>query len=203
MSRYPRVEYSATDSRVTIHTVPTALHSSAAVNLQEHINYCIRDVVVQHGTQSLLRLLMGVGDTTYEFTDDQGRGATKSPDSGLKYFRFGGLEELVFVIEVGVSEGYRALKADIMLWLNQFHCRTAILLWFKERQRFRYPRSSDPYSVRDRSAFEAAMTHAQLAHPFGPYCYRDHAWFGVMDTAIIEVFKRNPTSGTITAQKKL
>ncbi|KAK9385161.1 hypothetical protein V1515DRAFT_623650 [Lipomyces mesembrius] len=119
---------------------------------------------------------MGVGDTTYEFTDDQGRGTSKPPDNGFKYVRVRGLK---------------------------FHCRTAILLWFKERQRFRYPRRTDAYSVRDRSAFEAAMKQAQLAHPFGPYCYRDHAWFGVMDTAIIEVFKRSPTSGTITTEKKI
>ncbi|KAK9329185.1 hypothetical protein V1520DRAFT_356226 [Lipomyces starkeyi] len=34
-----RVKYSAIDSRVTIHTAPTALHSSAAVSLQEGIAY--------------------------------------------------------------------------------------------------------------------------------------------------------------------
>ncbi|KAK9319530.1 hypothetical protein V1517DRAFT_266116, partial [Lipomyces orientalis] len=32
--RYPRVEYSAIDSRVIIHTIPTALHGASAVGLE-------------------------------------------------------------------------------------------------------------------------------------------------------------------------
>ncbi|KAK9363111.1 hypothetical protein V1504DRAFT_438007 [Lipomyces starkeyi] len=201
-SMYPRLGYCAIDSRVTIHTALTALHSSAAVSLQDYIRDCLRDVLVRHGRQGVLDLLIPVGDTTYESADDQGRGTSKSPDNGFKYKIVGRCAELIFVIEVGVSEGYRALVADIMLWLNQFHCRTAILLLFKEQQSFRYPRNSDAYSVSDLPAFQAAMEQAESAHPYGPYCFREHAWFGTMDTAIIEVFKRNPTSGTITTEKK-
>ncbi|KAK9365614.1 hypothetical protein V1509DRAFT_660772 [Lipomyces kononenkoae] len=178
---YPRVEYSAIDSRVTIHTIPTALHSSAAASLEHHISICVREVLVQHGRESLFNLLVPVGDTTCE-VDDHGRGSTKSPDGGLKYYRIGKLADLIFVVEVGVSEGYRALRADIALWLNEFHCRTAILLWCKENRRFRYPTNLDVYST-------------DVADPFGPYLYRGHPWFGTMERAIIEVYKRGPTSG--------
>ncbi|KAK9482227.1 hypothetical protein V1527DRAFT_415651 [Lipomyces starkeyi] len=110
-SKYPRAEYSATDSKVTIHAAPTALHSSAALSLQDYISDCIRDVLVQHGRQSVLDLLVPVGDTTT---------SPASVDQGTASF----------VIEVGVSEGYRALNADIMLWLNQLHCRTTNSKYF-------------------------------------------------------------------------
>ncbi|KAK9359160.1 hypothetical protein V1504DRAFT_493237 [Lipomyces starkeyi] len=159
---------------------PTALHSSAAVSLQDYIKDCLRDVLVQHGRQGLFRHLIPVGDTTYMSIADQGGATSKSPDNGLKYTRVGRLADLIFVIDVRLSEGYRSLRADIMLWLNTFHCRTAILLWFNEQRRFRYPRDPNAYSVNDRPA--------------------DQAWFGTMATAVIEVFKRNPTSGAITTE---
>ncbi|KAK9365116.1 hypothetical protein V1509DRAFT_634235 [Lipomyces kononenkoae] len=201
-AKYPRVEYSAIDSRVTIHTIPTALHSSGAASLEQHISICVRDVLVQHGRESLFNLLVPVGDTTCESVDDHGRGSTKSPDSGLQYSRTGQIEELILVIEVGFSEGYRSLRADITHWLNEVHCRTAILLWCKENRRFRYPINPDAYSVSDQPAFEETLRQAELVHPFRGYLYRDHPWFGTMDTALIEVYKRNPTSGTVTTGKK-
>ncbi|KAK9236156.1 hypothetical protein V1525DRAFT_379929 [Lipomyces kononenkoae] len=190
-AQYPRVEYSAIDSRVTIHTIPTALHSSAAASLCECIRDCVRDVLVQHGRQNLLRLLVPVGDATYESNEGNGRGSTKSPDGGFRSRCQH--SELVFVVEVGVSEGYRSLRADISLWLNEFHCRTAILLWCKENRRFGRPANPDVYSDSDQPAFEEALDQASLANPFGPYLYRDHPWFGTIDSAIIEVYRRNPT----------
>ncbi|KAK9355642.1 hypothetical protein V1523DRAFT_438463 [Lipomyces doorenjongii] len=179
-AKYPRVEYSAADSRFS------------SGKFTSYIRDCIQDVLVKHGRQSLLRLLMSVGHTACEFTDDQGTGTSKSPDNGFKCVRLGGLADLVFVIEVSVSEGYQVLKVDIMLWLN--HSRGG-----KDLDIPGVPM----HSVSNRPAFESAMKQAQLAHPFGPCCYRDHACFGTMHTAIIEVFKRNPTSGTITTEKKL
>ncbi|KAK9336855.1 hypothetical protein V1521DRAFT_435486, partial [Lipomyces starkeyi] len=43
--KYPRVEYSATDSRVTKHTIPTALPNSSAVALQQAISFTKKSYV--------------------------------------------------------------------------------------------------------------------------------------------------------------
>ncbi|KAK9329765.1 hypothetical protein V1520DRAFT_327060 [Lipomyces starkeyi] len=59
-----------------------------------------------------------------------------------------------------------------MLWMNEFHCRTAILLRNKERPRFR---------------FQGTGTHI-----------RDKSRFGTLDTAFIEVYKRDSHTGNIT-----
>ncbi|KAK9238894.1 hypothetical protein V1525DRAFT_425082 [Lipomyces kononenkoae] len=182
-AKYPRVEYSAIDSRVTIHTIPTALHSSAAGSFERHISICVRDVLVQHGRESLFNLLVSVADTTCESVDDYGRGSTKSPDNRLMYRRIGQLSDLILVIE--------------------FHCPTAILLWCKENRRFRYPINPDVYSVSDRPGFEEALRQTELADPFGPYLYRDHSWFGTMERAIIEVYKRVRDGRRIVTEERL
>ncbi|KAK9361877.1 hypothetical protein V1504DRAFT_490978 [Lipomyces starkeyi] len=94
------VEYSATDSRVTVYTAPTALHCYSAVNLQQAIIFAVYNVLVQHQRQDLFERIAAVGESTYSS-------------------------------EVGVSEWYPQLNADIMLWMNEFRCRTAILLYNK------------------------------------------------------------------------
>ncbi|KAK9371513.1 uncharacterized protein V1513DRAFT_467521 [Lipomyces chichibuensis] len=195
-SLYPRVEYTATDSRVTIYTAPTPLHGSSAVSLERAISVAVRDVLVQHRKQELSQRIIPVGESTYSSVDEQGRRSTKTPDAGLKYY-YDGHTVLTIIIEVGVSEGYTQLKADIMLWMNEFHCRTAILLYNKESPKFVFPSNADTYSISERPALVEAMTQTGRTNPFGPYCYREHAWFGMLDTAVLEVFKRDQNTGTV------
>ncbi|KAK9329317.1 hypothetical protein V1520DRAFT_279560, partial [Lipomyces starkeyi] len=83
------------------------------------------------------------------------------------------------------------------LWLNEFKCPTCILFWLNESPRFGYPRGADIYSATEHSAFDEAMQQARNNHPFGPYSYRDHSWFGPLTKAFIEVFKRDASTGDI------
>ncbi|KAK9351448.1 hypothetical protein V1523DRAFT_441921 [Lipomyces doorenjongii] len=69
---------------------------------------------------------------------------------------------LTVIIEVGVSEGYRELQADIML------------------PRFR---NGGAYSVDERPLFPDAKQQVARVSPFGLYHYRDRSWFGTLDTA--------------------
>ncbi|KAJ8103399.1 hypothetical protein POJ06DRAFT_272136 [Lipomyces tetrasporus] len=195
-AKYPRVEYAASDSRVTIYTVPTALHSRSTVNLQEAIRDSVRDILIQHNKKESMRYILSVGETTVESANDQGTGSTKTPDAGL-LFDNGHRRALTLIIEAGVSEGYRALKRDIELWLNEFQCPTCILFWLNENPRFGYPREADKYSVTEHSAFDEAMQLARNNHRFGPYSYRDHFWFGPLTKAFIEVFKRDASTRVI------
>ncbi|KAK9386681.1 hypothetical protein V1515DRAFT_616173 [Lipomyces mesembrius] len=184
-AKYPRVEYFASDSRVTIYTLPTALHSRSAVALQQANRDCILMVLVQHNKQRLIDYILRVGEFTEESLNDQGTGSTKAPDAGL-VFDNGQRRTLTLIIEAGVSEGYRALKRDIELWLNVFRCPKCILFLLNEN-----PRGFE------RSAFDEAMQQARNNHPFGPYRYGRHAWFGSLKKAFIEVFKRDAISGAI------
>ncbi|KAK9358460.1 hypothetical protein V1504DRAFT_493797 [Lipomyces starkeyi] len=176
-TKYPRVEYDGSDSRVTIYTAPSALHGRSAEALQLGITYSVRDELIRLNKQHLLNHIQPVGVSTQEIN--------KKPDGGFIYYH-DGRTLLTVIIEVGVSEGYRELQADIMLWMNEFQCLTAILLWNKGRPRFRFPRNRSAYS--------------QVAEvsPFGPYRYRDKSWFGTLDTAFIEVYKRDSHTGNIT-----
>ncbi|KAK9311754.1 hypothetical protein V1524DRAFT_473145 [Lipomyces starkeyi] len=185
--KYPRVEYSATDSRVTIYTAPTALHGSSAVNLQQAISFAVYNVLVQHRKQELFERIVAVGESTYSSVDEQGRRSTKTPDAGLKYYYDGGTV-LTIIMQVGVSEGYTQLKADIMLWMNEFRCRTAILLYNKESPKFGFPENADVYSINERPAFVEAMNKVGRIK---------HTWFGTLDTAVLEVFKRDQNTGTV------
>ncbi|KAK9361000.1 hypothetical protein V1504DRAFT_491724 [Lipomyces starkeyi] len=147
-AKYPRLDYSGTDSRVTIYTIPTALDS-------------VRDGLLRHNKQELLRRINPIGESTISSTDDLG------------------------------EETYQQLRADINVWLSHIHGRTAILLWFKESPSFRNPTNADPYSVTDSPAFDHAMQQAQRDHSLGPYRYRDHDWCGTVAEAFIEVFNSN------------
>ncbi|KAK9317060.1 hypothetical protein V1524DRAFT_424290 [Lipomyces starkeyi] len=196
-AKYPRVEYDGSGSRVTIYTAPSSLHAGSSEGLQLGIMYSVRDELIRLNKQHLLSHILPVGAATYESVDEQRRRSIKTPDGGLKYYS-DGRTLLTVIIEVGVSEGYRELQADIMLWMNEFHCRTAILLWNKERPRFRFPRNRGVYSVDERPLFSEAMQQVAGVSPFGPYRYRDKSWFGTLDTAFIEVYERDSHTGNVT-----
>ncbi|KAK9357949.1 hypothetical protein V1504DRAFT_322751 [Lipomyces starkeyi] len=195
-AKYPRVEYSATDSRVTIYTAPTALHSSSAVALQQAISFSLHDILVQHGKQELFERIVPVGESTYESVDDQGSGSTKTPDGGLQYY-WNGRTILTVVIEAGFSEGYSQLRDDIMVWLNEMHSRCAILLWLNERPRFRFPKitRNRVYAVTQLPLFTSAIEQMARDTPLGPYRYNQHNWFGTIDSAYIVVYRQDmPTN---------
>ncbi|KAK9237824.1 hypothetical protein V1525DRAFT_376412 [Lipomyces kononenkoae] len=201
-AKYPRLEYSAIDSRVIIHTIPTALHSASAVGLGDCIRDSVRDILRRHGKAHLGIRILPVGDSTYRSVDEHGVGSTKTPDAGLKYDN-GQRKTLLFIVEAGVSEGYQQLKADIELWLKKFECRIGILLWLKETPRFRSPAGEvgNPGSATERDLFDNAMWHVRSSRPFGPYSFNGHAWFGTLDTALIEVFKIDVHTNEIRSEK--
>ncbi|KAK9481562.1 hypothetical protein V1527DRAFT_516503 [Lipomyces starkeyi] len=99
-------------------------------------------------------------------------------------------------MEAGVSEGYTQLKAD-MLWMNEFRCRTAILLYNKESPKFRFPENADVYSINERPAFVEAPNQVVRTSPFGPHSCREHTWFRTLDTAVLEVSQRDQNTGTV------
>ncbi|KAK9237065.1 hypothetical protein V1525DRAFT_377924 [Lipomyces kononenkoae] len=200
-AKYPRVEYSGTDCRVTIYTIPTALHGRSAAALEDCIRDSVRDILIQHNKRELVKYVQAVGESTYEFTDDQGRPSTKTPDGGIVYCRFA-RSELVIIIEVGVSEAYLQLKADIELWLNSSQSPNGILLWLSEKPRFSFP------SADSRSAYSAtqhmltsSMEQARRDAPFGPYLHSGHSWFGTLEAASLEVYQRDLRTNIITWRK--
>ncbi|KAK9494034.1 hypothetical protein V1508DRAFT_403388 [Lipomyces doorenjongii] len=75
---------------------------------------------------------------------------------------------LMHILLVGESTH----EPDVMLWIDDFHCRTAILLWNNERPRFR---NGGAYSVDERPLFPDAKQQVARVSPFGPYHYRDRS----------------------------
>ncbi|KAK9372076.1 uncharacterized protein V1513DRAFT_474737 [Lipomyces chichibuensis] len=178
------------------------LHSQSAVNLEIAIRDSILKVLVQQNKEELIDYIVAVGESTQESVNDQGTGSTKTPDGGLLFYN-NKRSALTLIIKAGVSEGYRALKRDIELWLNEFRCPTCILFWLNENPRFRNPLRADKYPVTEHSAFDEAMQQAGNNHPFGPYSYRDHCWFGPLTKAFIEVFKRDASTGDIESTEHM
>ncbi|KAK9342486.1 hypothetical protein V1522DRAFT_373138 [Lipomyces starkeyi] len=202
-AKYPRLQYSAIDSRVIINTVPTALHSESACGLQELIFRSLRDTLIRLNKGDLCDDVLLVGDSDHSIVDEQGRNSRKTPDGGLQYINDEGKNALTLIIEAGFSESYQQLKKDVKLWLNQFECHTAMIIFLTENPSFRSPTNegNNTCSVIERGLFESAMANTWRVSPFGPYCFRGHAWFGTMATATIEVLKKNPTTGRIKAKK--
>ncbi|KAK9481681.1 hypothetical protein V1527DRAFT_455781, partial [Lipomyces starkeyi] len=114
-----------------------------------------------------------------------------------------GQNALNLIIEAGFSESYQQLKQDVKLWLNQFECHTAMIIFLTENSSFRNPTNegNSTCSVPERGLFESAMANTWSVSLLGPYCFRGHAWFRTMATATIEVLKKNPTTGRIKAKK--
>ncbi|KAK9371558.1 uncharacterized protein V1513DRAFT_468337 [Lipomyces chichibuensis] len=201
-AKYPRLQYSAIDSRVIINTVPSALHSVSARGLEDLISLSVRDTLIRLNKGDLCNNVVLVGDSDCSIVDEQGRISRKTPDGGLQYMNDEGKNALTLIIEAGFSESYQQLKKDVKLWLNQFECHTAMIIFLTENPRFRSPTNegNNACSVTERGLFEGAMANAWRVSPFGPYCFRGHAWFGTMATATIEVLKK-PTTGRIKAKK--
>ncbi|KAK9330417.1 hypothetical protein V1520DRAFT_377738 [Lipomyces starkeyi] len=146
---------------VTIYTIPAELHGASAAVLQTAIRDSVRDGLLRHNKQELLRRIIPIGESTISSTDVLGEGSTKTPDGGFRYNDPStGRQELALIIETGVSGTYQQLRADINVWLSHIHCRAAILLWFKESPSFKNPTNAVAYSVNDPPAFDHAMQHA-------------------------------------------
>ncbi|KAK9389501.1 hypothetical protein V1515DRAFT_584348 [Lipomyces mesembrius] len=62
-------------------------------------------------------------------------------------------------------------------------------------QNFGFVGKTDAYSTNERPAFVEAMNQIGPTSPFGPYRYREY-----MDTAVLEVFKRDQNTGTLVVQ---
>ncbi|KAK9312982.1 hypothetical protein V1522DRAFT_391937 [Lipomyces starkeyi] len=132
-----------------------ALLFSSQLTTGHHLCRIQRTFFVQHQKQELFERIAAGGGSTYSSVNEQGRRSTKTPDAGIIYYYDGG-GALTIIEEVGVSEWYPQLIADIMLWMNEFHCRTAILLYNKVSPRFgsrEYRRIFD----QERPAFVQAM----------------------------------------------
>ncbi|KAK9482609.1 hypothetical protein V1527DRAFT_499027 [Lipomyces starkeyi] len=98
-----------------------------SVNLHQAIIFAVYNVLVQHQKQAVFECISAVGESTYSSVNKQGRRSTKTPDAGPIYYYDEG-RALTIIEEVGVSEWYPQLNADIMLWMNEFHRRT--YSWF-------------------------------------------------------------------------
>ncbi|KAK9373331.1 uncharacterized protein V1513DRAFT_459789 [Lipomyces chichibuensis] len=171
---YPRVEYSAIDSRVNRYTIPTTLHSASAVGLQQRISESIRDRLNRFDKKHLTSRILPVGESTYSSVDDQGGRSTKTLDAGLQYDN-GQRNDLLIIIVAGVSEGYEQLKADIELWLRKFGSGD----WF------RFP----------------ARDGANSLSATGRGFFNGHTWFGTLDIALIVVFKTNVHTNDISSEQ--
>ncbi|KAJ8096934.1 hypothetical protein POJ06DRAFT_271950 [Lipomyces tetrasporus] len=194
---FPRVEYSSRGSTVTIHTVHSALHAKAAEVVQQWLDEALRAELVSHDMRE-------VGD---RFSTARGRTMTtgndlkvsvKNPDGGLVYHK-SGQETMTVAIVVGVSQAYQPLKDDIMTWLHEFHCRTGVLFSLKEKPGFKYPMNE--YSAADIGPFQNAISRARLDQPFGPYVYNQHQWFGSLDHAFVEIYRRDTNGGLKSRQR--
>ncbi|KAK9359862.1 hypothetical protein V1504DRAFT_434330 [Lipomyces starkeyi] len=131
--------------------------------------------------------------------------SVKKPDGGLKYYR-DFRTVTIAAIEVGVSEKYEKLIADVTLWMEEFHCRTGILFSLNETPRFSYPRRQDmnEFSVaNDLNPFHDAIVEVGRNQPLGPYHYRGHNWFGSLDSAFIEIFRRDPLTGILNQSPRI
>ncbi|KAK9312772.1 hypothetical protein V1524DRAFT_472470 [Lipomyces starkeyi] len=179
-SRYPRVEYSSKDST-------SSLHANAAQFLQEELT--------NQGKDELGDRLRPLFDETRNALNGESSESVKKPDGGIKYYR-DFRTVTVAAIEVGVSEKYEKLIAYVTPWMEEFHCRTGILFSLDQAPRSSYPRRQgmNAFSVaNDLNPFHDAIVEVG----------RGHKWFGSLDSAFIEIFRRDPLTGTLNQSPRI
>ncbi|KAK9336673.1 hypothetical protein V1521DRAFT_478095 [Lipomyces starkeyi] len=161
------------DTTVTIYTAPSTLYANAADVLQMCIFDGVRAALDSHCKGELRRRFRGVRDRT----------CNTIPDAGLVYCRPGFDEIFTVIIEV-----------DTNLWMQDFGCLTGIILLLKEQPKFKYPSKAAmrAYSADDRVPFRNAVTQVRVNQPFGPYIYNAHSWFGTLNMACVEIYRRDP-----------
>ncbi|KAJ8102403.1 hypothetical protein POJ06DRAFT_273040 [Lipomyces tetrasporus] len=166
----------------------------AAVALQGWIEGGMRTELRNRGMGDLSARFSAVYDLRLNALDDQLWLSVKKTDGALIYVK-DGFETVIAVIEIGVSESYRRLTADLELWMQVFQCHTGLLFSLSEKPKFRYPTGA--VSANDVVPFGNAMAAVNLNQPFGPYHYNGHDWFGKLGAAFMELYRRDPLTGTV------
>ncbi|KAK9314947.1 hypothetical protein V1524DRAFT_470609 [Lipomyces starkeyi] len=120
-AKYRRLDYSGTDSRVTIYTIPTELHGASAAALQTAISYSVRDGLLRHNNQQLLRRNIPIGESTISSTNDPGEGSTTTPDGGFRHQRLVGPHPLPYCYPLTVQRESKFQKTHECRWAQRDH----------------------------------------------------------------------------------
>ncbi|KAK9242712.1 hypothetical protein V1506DRAFT_555892 [Lipomyces tetrasporus] len=176
---FPRVEYSS--------RVHSALHAKAAEVVQQWLDEALRAELASHDMREVGDRFSTARGRTMTTGNDELKVSVKNPDGGLVYHK-AGQERMTVAIVVGVSQAHHPLKDDIMTWMHEFHCRTGVLFSLKEKPGFKHPMNS-------------AADIGPLDQPFGPYVYNQQQWFGSLDRAFVEIYRRDTNGGLKPPQR--
>jgi hypothetical protein len=129
------------------------------------------------------------------------KGSDKTLDLAIKFKNAEGDIEVKFVIEVGFAEKYDDLVQDTKMWLEgKPNVSMVVLVNFQETPDYRNPLRNIDDEDFEQLGFpkELKTSMFSLAGDYGPAMYKGLAWVGQISTAVVEIWKRNPTTGLAT-----
>ncbi|KAK9428472.1 hypothetical protein V1505DRAFT_315729 [Lipomyces doorenjongii] len=203
--RYPSLGYNSHTETVTVVTCPSSIHERAARWIDSEFSQFVKAYLSTHSPHTVGNIGL-VGSTTKHFSDAVYAQSRKEPDGGFIYETVdAAYSRLVIAVEVGYSEVRDKLHDDKDMWINGRGVNVVILVFFKEKPRFKHPTTSRHRDITDRLAEMAVMSRAvgetaqssMQRRYYGPLRYRGHAWIGELNEVYIEVWRRHGPPNTI------
>ena len=190
-ARYPSLSYDAKLSIGIIQWMPSAVHEVLIRHIDEEIGAVKRTL----SDTTLKESLINSGSTRIESFTDEYKDTTKEPDSS-----FMNIDRLVSVIEIGFSERYDHMIANVNLWLNQ--AQIVILICANED-----PPWTDPIKDWDNKKRLEFLSEHQTAilpkdfiseisdDPFSALMFDGKRWFNKLGEVFVEKWKRDHITG--------
>jgi hypothetical protein len=149
-------------------------------------------------TQNMRPDMIITHNENFNLFGGQYKGSAKTPDLVVEFRNAAGELEPKFVVEVGFSEAYEDLVDNVRLWLEGTRCvSVAVLVKFYETPRYRRPHLDDK-EVKQLSDDTTDISNEPFVFEgeYGPVKLRGSTWVGNISEAFMEVWRRDPTTGS-------
>ena len=192
-TRYPSICYNAKTSMGIIQWMPSAVHEGMTQILVRKVSAAIESLDPEVG-----QLLTNAGSR--KFTDFVGKylGSNKEADGAFCLEDAKGNDQLISVIEVGMSESYESLVEDAKLWLEgKPNMHSVILINVDEEPKWGDPTTSwaraklaeHGYTDLVHGVSESSFEYKDPADPSSAVTFAGQAWANRVTAAFLEKWK--------------
>lgn len=175
-----------------IQCMPSPLHQCISEEFLTAIHRTTADLPL-----SVESTIITTSNEDFNEFSGQYQGSRKIPDAAV-LLDVDGIMRIKIAMEVGFTENYQDLVQDIRKWLEGAGAAVAILVKIKEAPVYRDP--SRHFSDQEKAEFfsQPLSENAQdfnVDGEFGPATYKGLQWTGVIASADLEVWRRDPGTG--------
>lgn len=192
--RYPSFFYDASTLKMIVQCMPSPVHEAVVTMFSEGFSNA-------RFSMSALRrkdILLVTGED-YNIFRGPYQGSRKIADLAVKFRNLSGALEVKFVLEVGFSESYEQLVQEARLWIDGTSTvSVCVLVDLQENPRYRCPTSYLSDTDFEKLKLPLVTTPEMFQLPqnqYGPAKFKGFNWTGVISTAQVELWKKDPLTG--------